>query len=423
MAIGHACQERHPHAVRTRAGWLASYGQPLRPQGSAEVSFSKHTVWLAGFRPFFIITCLSGLALPIIWALLFAGAIGLPYSRYSIVQWHAHEMFFGFGWALLGGFLLTATKNWVKIRGYHGGALVFLAAAWCLERIGMSFGGNWPQPLFLLSNQLFLVSVTGMLLWSLLRHRAADSYRRDNLYFILVLPLFIVAKPLMLSADYGQAGTLMVLGLFRVCFLIMLERTLSEFMRGVFKVDILRNTLLDGSIKLLGLAVVFAGFLPPLLSAGLAVALALLLVVRLAFWRPLLACSRIDLGIMYLACLVIAGQLLVAASEVTGYSSWIGNFSIHLFSFGVMGLIIPAMIIRISRGHTGRKVMFDATDKGVLWIMILALALRVIAPQLVPASYRTWIDLAAACWFIGFGILAWRSTPMLLRPRIDGREH
>jgi uncharacterized protein involved in response to NO len=29
-------------------------------------------------------------------------------------------MFFGFGWAVLGGFLLTASKNWVKIRGYHG---------------------------------------------------------------------------------------------------------------------------------------------------------------------------------------------------------------------------------------------------------------------------------------------------------------
>jgi uncharacterized protein involved in response to NO len=392
-------------------------------QGRAEVSFSKHPVWLVGFRPFFILTCLSGLTLPIIWALLFAGAIGLPNSGYSIVQWHAHEMFFGFGWALLGGFLLTATKNWVKIRGYHGKALIFLVAAWCFERTGMAFGGSWPQPLFLLSNQLFLVSLVGMLLSSLLRHRDVDGYRGDNTFFLIVLPLFIVAKTLMISTDYGQAGTLMVLGLFRMCFLIMLERTLSEFMRGVFKVNILRNPLLDGSIKLLGLAMVFAGFLPPLLSAGIAVLLALLLIVRLAFWKPLLACTRLDLGIMYLGKLAIAAQLLVVASEMAGRGVWIGSFSIHLFTFGVMGLIVPAMIIRISRGHTGRKVMFDTLDKGVLWIMILALILRVIAPQLIPASYRLWIELAATCWFIGFGILAWRSIPMLLRPRIDGREH
>ncbi|MCL4790979.1 MAG: NnrS family protein [Gammaproteobacteria bacterium] len=387
------------------------------------MSLSKHPVWLVGFRPFFILSCLSGLTLPIIWTLLFAGTIGMPDSRYSIVQWHAHEMFFGFGWALLGGFLLTATKNWVKIRGYHGSALVFLVAAWCFERLGMAFGASWPQPLFLLSNQLFLVSLIGMLLWSLLKYREADGYRRDNLFFLIVLPLFIPAKVLLLSAGHGAAGTLMVLGLFRVCFLIMLERTLSEFMRGIFKTEILRNPLLDGSIKVLGLAMVFAGFLPPLLGAGIAVTLALLLTVRFFFWKPLLACSRLDLGIMYLGYLAIAAQLLVAAYEMAGRGAWVGTFSIHLFTFGVMGLIIPAMIIRISRGHTGRKVMFDAIDKTVLWLMILALALRVIAPQLAPGSYRLWIELAASCWFIGFGILAWRSTPMLLRPRIDGREH
>jgi uncharacterized protein involved in response to NO len=387
------------------------------------VSFAKHPVWLVGFRPFFILSCLSGLTLPIIWALMFSGTIGLPHSGYSIVQWHAHEMFFGFGWALLGGFLLTATKNWVKIRGWHGNALIFLVAAWCFERIGMAFGGNWPEPLFLLSNQLFLVSMVGMLLWSLLRHREADGYRRDNLFFLLALPLFVVAKPLMLDGSHGPAGTLMVLGLFRMCFLIMLERTLSEFMRGVFKVNILRNPLLDAAIKILGLAMVFAGFLPPPLVAGIAVLLALLLIVRLAFWKPLLACSRLDLGIMHLGKLAIAIQLLVVAFEITGRSTWIGSFSVHLFTFGVMGLIIPAMIIRISRGHTGRKVVFDALDKDILWIMIIALVLRVIAPQLAPAAYRLWIDLAATCWFIGFGILAWRSTPMLLRPRIDGREH
>jgi uncharacterized protein involved in response to NO len=38
---------------------------------------------------------------------------------------------------------------------------MLLAAAWCVERIGMSFGGGWPRPLFLLSNHLFLGSRRG----------------------------------------------------------------------------------------------------------------------------------------------------------------------------------------------------------------------------------------------------------------------
>ncbi|MBX3649363.1 MAG: NnrS family protein, partial [Rhodocyclaceae bacterium] len=338
-------------------------------------------------------------------------------------QWHAHEMFFGFGWAMLGGFLLTASKNWVKIRGYHGTSLGFLAAAWCFERLGMWFGAAWPQPLFLLSNQLFLVAIVAMLLATLLRHRETDGYRRDNIFFLFLLPLFPLAKFLLLDGPYAQAGQTMALGLFRLAFLIMLERTLTDFMKNIFKAAILRHPLLDGAIKALALAMAFSGFLPPPATAGLAALLALLLAVRFAYWKPALAFTRLDIGIMHLGYLAIIGQLLVVAFEQAAQVVWVGSVSIHLFTFGVMGLIIPAMILRISRGHTGRKVAFDAVDRGVLWIMILALILRVGAPQLAPDAYLLWVQLATACWFICFAVLAWRVVPMLLQPRIDGREH
>jgi uncharacterized protein involved in response to NO len=383
----------------------------------------NHPLWLAGFRPFFALACLSGLSLPVLWALMFAGVIEAPLAAFTAIQWHAHEMFFGFGWAMLGGFLLTSTKNWVKIRGYHGGALAFLAAAWCFDRIGMGFGAAWPRPLFLLSNLLFLASIVAMLLWTLLRHRASDGYRRDNLYFLVLLPLFLPAKLLLLDGLRGEAGDLMALGLFRLAFLIMLERTVTEFMRGVFKAQILRHPLLDNAIKLLALALVFAGFLPPALSAGLAALLALLLLGRFAFWQPRLAFSRLDVGVMHLGYLAIAAQLLVVAFELAARSVWVGSVSIHLFTFGAMGIIVPAMIVRISKGHTGRKVAFEAADKAVLWLMIAALALRVLAPQLFPAAYLAWIGLAAAGWFAAFALLAWRVIPFLLAPRIDGREH
>ncbi|MBS3916672.1 MAG: NnrS family protein [Sulfuritalea sp.] len=387
------------------------------------MSLSHHPLWLVGFRPFFALACLSGLSMPVLWALMFAGAIEAPAAAFTGIQWHAHEMFFGFGWAMLGGFLLTASKNWVKIRGYHGGWLVFLAAAWCFERLGMWFGAAWPQPLFLLSNQLFLVAIVAMLLATLLRHRETDGYRRDNVFFLLLLLLFPLAKFLLLDGPYAQAGQAMVLGLFRLAFLIMLERTLTDFMKNIFQAAILRHPLLDGAIKALALAMAFSGFLPPPATASLAALLALLLAVRFAYWKPALAFTRLDIGIMHLGYLAIIGQLLVVAFEQAAQVVWVGSVSTHLFTFGVMGLIIPAMIMRISRGHTGRKVAFDAVDRGVLWIMILALVLRVIAPQLAPAAYLLWTQLAAACWFIGFATLAWRIIPMLFQARVDGKEH
>lgn len=383
----------------------------------------RHPLWLVGFRPFFALACLSGIVLPLLWALMFAGLIEAPAAGFTPIQWHAHEMFFGFGWAMLGGFLLTASKNWVKIRGYHGGWLVFLAAAWCFERLGMWYGGAWPAPLFQLSNQLFLVAVVAMVMASLLRHRANDGYRRDNVYFLILLPLFPLSKVLQFDGHWSQVGQLMTLGLFRLVFLIMLERTLTDFMKGVFKAEILRHTLLDDAIKVLALALAFAGFLPPALQGGLAVLLAVLLIGRFAFWHPGRGFSRLDVAIMYLGYLAIVLQLLVVAFEQLAQTVWVGSVTTHLFTFGVMGLIIPAMIVRISKGHTGRKVAFETIDKAVLWIMIAALALRVVAPQLAPGAYLLWVELAAAGWAAAFAILAWRVMPFLFAPRIDGREH
>ncbi|HEX5364647.1 MAG TPA: NnrS family protein, partial [Gallionella sp.] len=230
-----------------------------------------HPLWQVGFRPFFALAMLAGLSLPVLWALFFSGVVSAPQTSFSMVQWHAHEMFFGFGWAVLGGFLLTSTKNWVKVRGYHGLALMFLAAAWLFERIGMwfegaLFDGFWAHALFLLSNNLFLGSIVAMLAFTLVKNRATDSYR-NNYLFLLILPAFLLAKYLMLSTDHYLLGWSMALALVRMAFLVMLERTLVQFMKGAFQVGILQHPLLDGAIKLLGLLLVLGGLLPSVLTA------------------------------------------------------------------------------------------------------------------------------------------------------------
>ncbi len=386
------------------------------------MKLAAHPLWLVGFRPFFLLACLSGASLPILWALMFTGVLPAPGGRFTPVQWHAHEMFFGFGWAVLGGFLLTATKNWVQVRGYHGPALVGLVAAWLFERVGMAFGGTWPAGLFWFSNLVFLGCIVTMLLWTLLRYRQQDSFR-DNYFFFLVLPAFLAAKLLMLDAGHFALGVTMAVGLFRTAFLVMLERTLTQFVKGVFHVDVLREPRLDRGIKLLAVALVFEGWMPAALAATLLFALALLLLVCFAFWQPRLGMTRIELAVMYLGYLAIVAQLLIEFAHLIVAPAWVGSVSVHVFSFGVMGLIIPAMLVRISKGHTGRKVVFDAGDKLLIWIMLTAFVVRIVLPQLAPAAYPRWIHLAAGCWFACFAILGLRMLPRLLGPRVDGKEH
>jgi uncharacterized protein involved in response to NO len=331
-------------------------------------------------------------------------------------------MFYGYGWAALGGFLLTATKNWVGVRGWHGGVLAFLAVAWLLDRIAMSVGAGWPPALFWPASLLFQAAVVAMLLHTLLQQnlRASGS---DNYFFWIALPLFLPAKVLIVQGDFYVLGWSMSLALFRIAFLIMLERTQVQFMRHGFQADILRNPRLDFPIKWLAVALVFAELLPAGLAATLEFVLAALLLWRFAFWHPRKAFTRLDIGIMYLGYLMIVLQLIVSGIGRFAELPWVGTVAVHLFTVGVMGLILPAMIVRISKGHTGRNVAFEPADLAVLWIMIAGLIVRVVAPQLYPAGYMMFLHLAASCWLVAFAILLWRYLPFLLAPRVDGREH
>ena len=382
----------------------------------------QHPLWLVGFRPFFSLAILSGMVLPILWILGLHGTLNLPETRINPTQWHAHEMFYGFGWAVLGGFLLTSTKNWVNVRGHHGLSLMTLCLAWILERLCCWFADTLPLPLFWLGTNFFPLALVLMLLHTLLKYRQQDSYRVDNRFFLLALPLFLVAKNLLLSESGYAFGWQMTLALFRVAFLVMLERTLTQFMKGVFQVSILRSPKLDLPIKLLALLLVFPAY-PAALESVLSLSLVVLLGIRLRHWHFGLAMSRLDVGIMHLGYLAIMAQLAYRAIDLIMPLNLVGTPGVHLFTFGAMGLVIPAMMVRIGNGHTGRKVVFDRRDRIVLWIMLAALALRVAMPQIVAGHYLRWLDMSAFCWLLAFGLMASRYLAYFFHPRIDGKIH
>ena len=64
-----------------------------------------------GFRPFFLaagVWAVVGMAL---WPAFFIGEVAVP-TAFSAIDWHAHEMIFGYVAAVATGFLLTAIPNW-----------------------------------------------------------------------------------------------------------------------------------------------------------------------------------------------------------------------------------------------------------------------------------------------------------------------
>lgn len=177
-------------------------------------------------------------------------------------------MFYGFGWALLGGFLLTATKNWLGIRGRHGPILIVLCGLWLLDRLVMAYGGAWPPLVAYALSPLFLIFIVVLLNIDLIRHHGKDSFP-DNVYLIMSLPIFIIAKlSMMVESIDPTIGTTMTLALFRLAFLIMLERTIPAFMKGAFSVDLIQPSWSQHGIKLIGFALIFSNWLPAPYSRG-----------------------------------------------------------------------------------------------------------------------------------------------------------
>ncbi|HEU4924220.1 MAG TPA: NnrS family protein, partial [Burkholderiales bacterium] len=78
-----------------------------------------------GFRPFYLLAGLyAALSVPL-WALQYAG--WLPDAN---PLWHAHEMLFGYAFAVIAGFLLTAVRAWTSRSTPSGVTLAGIASLW-----------------------------------------------------------------------------------------------------------------------------------------------------------------------------------------------------------------------------------------------------------------------------------------------------
>ena len=129
---------------------------PSRRQGIPRGLRRSGPVLLSyGFRPFFLGAGVFAIVAMGLW--IAALSAGLPLGGdYGAVAWHGHEMLFGFGAAVLAGFLMTAIPNWTGQMPLSGPPLGALAALWLAGRLAMA-GAAWiGLPLAVAIDVLFL---------------------------------------------------------------------------------------------------------------------------------------------------------------------------------------------------------------------------------------------------------------------------
>ncbi|MEQ1669838.1 MAG: NnrS family protein, partial [Hyphomicrobium sp.] len=97
-------------------------------------AYTGPAIFSYGFRPFFLFGAVWAAIAVALWLPMLTGAITLP-TALQPVEWHVHELIFGYVPAVVAGFLLTAVPNWTGRLPVVGRPLMILFSIWLAGRI------------------------------------------------------------------------------------------------------------------------------------------------------------------------------------------------------------------------------------------------------------------------------------------------
>jgi uncharacterized protein involved in response to NO len=155
-------------------------------------------------------------------------------------------------------------------------------------------------------------------------------------------------------------------------------------------------------------------------GAVLALAGALVL-ARMTGWRSLATRSAPLLWILHVGHAFLGvGLLLWAASAFTGSpAAALRSAGLHAITAGAIGSLTLGMMARVSLGHTGRMLVSRPSITAAFGLMVAAGLLRMVAALLPGAAWL--LHGAGAAWSLALLIFTVVYTPILTRPRADGK--
>lgn len=378
-----------------------------------------------GFRPFFLAGALyAGLAL-LLWLPLLNGQLEIL-SLFAPVDWHAHEMLYGYLPAVMTGFLLTAIPNWTGRLPVRGWPLFGLVTLWLMGRIAVLLSAEIGWLAAAAIDCSFLLAVVAVAAREII---AGKNWR--NLKVLLPVTV-LCASNMLFHWEAHQGGIADIgrrLGLGAAVLLIMIigGRIIPSFTHNWLmrqnpgRIPVSFNRF-DVMVIALAIAALTAWtFLPARMETGVLLTMAacanILRLMRWAgerTWRdPLVLILHVAYGFVPLG-LLLAGVAALAPETVPPAAA------IHAFGAGAIGAMTLAVMIRATLGHTGRMLKAGFAGSAIFVAVILAALLRLAAVCLPTIGFL--IELSAASWIFAFLFYALRFGGMLMRPRLRAQS-
>lgn len=358
-----------------------------------------------GFRPFFLAGASWSVIGILLWIPQYMGDLTLP-TAYPALDWHIHEMLYGYVTAVIAGFLLTAIPNWTGRLPICGTPLLALVALWLAGRLAILFSARIGIPLAAFIDVIFLVVLAAAAAREVIAGRNWRNLRVLILIGILIVGNIVFHSEVYLrgSADYGIrigiGGAILLISLIGGRIVPSFTRNwLARQKPGRMPVPFSRFDVATIAVSFMALALWVA--LPENKVAGCALLVAAIMHgLRLTRWAgDRTASDRLVLVLHVGYAFVPFGFALVGLS-ILDPAAVPESAGTHAWTAGAMGMMTLAVMTRASLGHTGLPL---AAGRGTQIIYALTFAAAVLR---IAASFNgsmPLMEIAATAWIVAFG--------------------
>jgi len=380
--------------------------------------YSGPAIFSYGFRPFFFAGAAWAALGVLLWLPQYFGEMALP-TAMAPLDWHIHEMVFGYVAAVVAGFLLTAIPNWTGRLPVNGWPLAALVALWLAGRLANATSALVGAGVAGVVDVAFLLALAAVAAREIV---AGENWR--NLRVLAMIGMLIVGNVVFHAETFfhGSANYGIRISLAAVLGLIMLVggRIVPSFTHNW----IARNnpgrlpqsfSRFDAVSLAAGVAALLCWVVLPFhLATGWALlAAGALHFARLLRWAgDRTTADRLVLVLHAAYAFVPAGFALLGFA-ILAPQFWPASAGLHAWAAGGIGMMTLAVMTRASLGHTRRGLSASILTQ-LIYLCALIAALSRIAAAFAPSVEL--LHIAAGAWVLAFGGFAVVYGPMLFRP-------
>ncbi|HET8971849.1 MAG TPA: NnrS family protein [Pseudolabrys sp.] len=367
-----------------------------------------------GFRPFFLGAGLWAVIGILLWIPQYLGKMSV-HSHLSPLDWHVHEMLYGYVAAAIAGFLLTAIPNWTGRLPVNGWPLATLAALWLAGRLSILISAQLGGLAAAIVDTAFLVTLAVVAGREIVAGKNWRNLRVLGVLAVLVLGNIVFHAEVLMtgSANYGIriAIAAIILMISLIGGRIVPSFTNNWLARnnpGRLPIPFSRFDMVAIATSAFALVAWIAAPTQPVTGALLILA-GCLQSVRLARWagdRTVADRLVLVLHIGY-AFLPLGFVLIGLAAFLPAVPATAG---IHAWTAGAIGLMTVAVMTRATLGHTGQPLQAGRATQAIYVLLLAAVLVRIVAAFMGSVGL---LEFAGLCWAAAFILFVLLYGPLL----------